>query len=188
MKKQNVIIIVIFIVLISGFYLYQYFDRNEEEVVETLEEESVEEDITMTDEMNSIEISFCDVYVHGEVYKADLYHIPSNWTLEKLFSLAELKASADISGYNLAEIVENNKEYYIPKKISNLVTDFNLLVNINTASKEELMLIPGIGEVIAENIIIYRQKNVFKNIEEIKNVSGIGDAIYEKIKNYITIR
>ena len=47
------------------------------------------------------------------------------------------------------------------------------------------MLIPGIGEVIAENIIIYRQKNAFKNIEEIKNVSGIGDAIYEKIKNYI---
>ena len=62
-----------------------------------------------------------------------------------------------------------------------------LLVNINTAGAEELVLLPGIGEKIAENIISYRTEHgSFQTIEEIKNVSKIGNSIFEKIKNYIT--
>ena len=61
-------------------------------------------------------------------------------------------------------------------------------VNINTANKEEIEKIPGIGESKAEKIIDYRKENgLFKSIEDIKNVSGIGNSIYEKIKDYITI-
>ena len=61
------------------------------------------------------------------------------------------------------------------------------LININTATKEELQTINGIGESKASNIIKYREKNGnFKNIEEIKNVEGIGDTLYETIKVYIT--
>ena len=61
-------------------------------------------------------------------------------------------------------------------------------ISINTATKEELMTLDGIGESKANNIINYREKNNgFKSIEEIKNVSGIGEAAYEKIKDYITI-
>ena len=64
----------------------------------------------------------------------------------------------------------------------------NAIININTASKDELMNLNGIGDVKAQNIINYRIDNgEFKSIEEIKNVSGIGDAIYEKIKNDICI-
>lgn len=55
-------------------------------------------------------------------------------------------------------------------------------VNINTASKSELMELPGIGDVKAGAIIEYRAKSSFKTIDEIKNVSGIGDKIYENIK------
>lgn len=55
-------------------------------------------------------------------------------------------------------------------------------ININTASKNELMELPGIGESKAEAIILYRQKSKFNSIDEIKNVSGIGDKIYENIK------
>lgn len=55
-------------------------------------------------------------------------------------------------------------------------------VNINTASKSELMELPGIGEGKAKAIIDYRTKSQFKTIDEIKNVSGIGDKIYESIK------
>lgn len=63
----------------------------------------------------------------------------------------------------------------------------NSLVSINTASKEELMRISGIGESKAIAIIEYREKNgLFSNISDIKNVSGIGDSLYEKIKDYIT--
>lgn len=61
-------------------------------------------------------------------------------------------------------------------------------ININTASKSELMTIPNIGSSKADAIIIYRQEQKFKKIEDIKNVSGIGDALFDKIKDYITVQ
>lgn len=62
------------------------------------------------------------------------------------------------------------------------------IVNINTASIEELDSLPGIGSSKAQNIIDYRNVNgKFGSIEEILNVNGIGTAIYEQIKTYITV-
>lgn len=64
----------------------------------------------------------------------------------------------------------------------------NKLININLADKEILKLLPNVGDVLADNIINYRKKNgKFKNIEEIKNVSRIGEKIFQKIKHLITI-
>ena len=61
-------------------------------------------------------------------------------------------------------------------------------VNINQAAAEELMTLPGIGESKAEGIIEYRESaGGFQSVEEIKNVSGIGDAVFERIKDRIVI-
>ena len=61
-------------------------------------------------------------------------------------------------------------------------------VNLNEADIEALQTLDGIGEVKAKAIIDYRDKNgPFKQIEDIKNVSGIGDSVYEKIKDNITV-
>ena len=61
-------------------------------------------------------------------------------------------------------------------------------ININTATLEQLMELSGIGEAKANAIIAYRnEKGKFKSIEDIKDVSGIGEALYEKIKDNITV-
>lgn len=66
--------------------------------------------------------------------------------------------------------------------------DSNLKISINSASKEELMKLSGIGESKADAIISYRNENgKFTSIDEIKNVSGIGDSIFEKIKDNIVL-
>lgn len=63
----------------------------------------------------------------------------------------------------------------------------NSKISINTATKEELMKLKGIGESKAEDIIAYRNNNgLFKSVEDIKKVSGIGDKVFEKIKDQIT--
>ena len=61
------------------------------------------------------------------------------------------------------------------------------LVNINYADKEELMTLPGIGEAKAQKIIDYRSSTRFRKKEDIKSVNGIGDAVYNSIKDSITV-
>lgn len=60
-------------------------------------------------------------------------------------------------------------------------------VNINTAEKEDLTALNGIGPAIADDIIAYRQEKPFENIEDIKNIKRIGDKTFEKIKDSITV-
>lgn len=70
---------------------------------------------------------------------------------------------------------------------SSTTQETNKKISLNTATKEELMTLYGIGEAKALSIIEYREKTPFKDISEIMNISGIGESIYEKIKDYITI-
>ena len=67
------------------------------------------------------------------------------------------------------------------------VKEENKIININTASKEELLTLSGLGESKALAIISYREKTPFTTIEDIKNVSGIKDNLFNKIKDYITV-
>lgn len=88
-----------------------------------------------------------------------------------------------VNDYNDAQIKENKT---ITSNNTNNIS--NEKISINTATKEELLTLSGIGESKADAIVKYREENgEFKTIEDIKNVSGIGDALFEKIKDNITI-
>ncbi|MBE6160743.1 MAG: hypothetical protein E7158_00780 [Firmicutes bacterium] len=95
-------------------------------------------------------------------------------------------AITKIDGNDINAIITDNEES--TNNISNTNIEDNTIVSLNTSSKEKLMTLPGVGESKAIAIIEYREKNNgFKNIEEIKNVSGIGDALFEKIKDNISL-
>ena len=151
------------------------------------------------------------IHITGEVKKPGVVKLKQGTRIEDVISAAGgLTENADISNVNLAYVVEdgtkiripssdeeNNDEQYITtdsgKDIvvsnENNESPNNIFVNINTATQTELEQLPGIGASIATRIIDYRSKNgKFKSIEDIKNVTGIGDSKYEKIKDNIKVK
>ena len=89
---------------------------------------------------------------------------------------------------NNACITEEDEKAKLDEKEENTAETPMGKININTADETALQTLDGIGETKAKAIIEYRNKNGnFKTIEDIKNVSGIGDSVYEKIKDNITV-
>lgn len=83
---------------------------------------------------------------------------------------------------------QENKENNNPKNEESIIPDSNIKISINKASLEELQTLNGVGESKALAIIKYREENgEFKEIEDIMNVSGIGESLFAKIKESITI-
>lgn len=172
-NKQNIIMIVVLVVGVIGFYVIDSFiNNNKDDTVLEIED-----------------LSYVDIRVSGAVLRSGEYHLPSDLTIESLFNMVGLKDDADISSFNLNDKLIDKKEYSVPyiDELKDIYVNEGYLININTATIEELMKLDGIGEGIAKRIIDYRENNLFKSIEEIKNVSGIGDKVYEKIKNRITV-
>ena len=88
-----------------------------------------------------------------------------------------------------AEFIESkNEKYDMPSVEEREELEKPRIININTADKDELTSLDGIGETIAERIIEYRDANgSFGSTEDIKNVKGIGDKTFENIKDFITV-
>lgn len=150
-----------------------------------------------TEEPEAATTAYVDI--SGEVISPGIYEVDDETRLFELIELAGgLKENADIDSINQAEFVTDGQKIIIPSLLpdednnppseQNTVSGTqNSRININTASREELKQLSGIGDVIADRIIEYRSSNRFMKIEEIKNVKGIGDSIFEKIKGQITI-
>jgi competence protein ComEA len=145
------------------------------------------------------------VFVSGAVARPGLYHLPEKSRVGDVIDAAGgFLIDAEKSEFNLAAVVEDGVEINVPfiaNSTPGATAPFNViktptpigtpaadLVNINTAFLDELDALPGIGPTTAQKIIDHRNQNgPFASIEDITNVPGIGDAVFENIKNLITV-
>lgn len=182
----------------------------EESSLKEVESSGKEEQMSEIKEENQKKDELIYVHIDGEVEKPGLYSAcPGDRVLDIIQRAGGLTSEADLTAVNLAikvvdemkiiipnkEFVsseETNKKSFIqfpspPKEASSNEKKKEGAVNINMASKEELMTLPFIGSSRADSIIEYREEHLFENIEEIKNISGIGDKAFEKLKDKIAI-
>ena len=132
------------------------------------------------------------VYVSGAVRNPGVYRLPlGSRVYEALDAAGGLTQEAEEGLINLAEPLTDGEMIYFPKKGEDSSGQVQLSdgkVDLNRAGKEELMTLPGIGETKAEAILQYRKEHgPFQTIEELMQVSGIGEALFEKIKNRVKI-
>ena len=206
-KKQKIIAIILITIIGIGIYCYTdaIENTNEEEIENVLE-------VAQTNTTKETEEKNIFVHIAGCVQKEGMLELSSNSRIADAIEKAGgLTQEADLSDINLAYLLEDGMKIYIPNqnerqennektedtaKTENTpsmqIQDTNTkqdVININTATQEELDTLPGIGPATATKIIEYRkEKGKFKQKEEIKEVSGIGEAKYEKIKEYISIK
>lgn len=169
------------------------------ETEEYTQESSGEEDPTET----SFDEEIC-VYVCGAVNSPGVYYLPSGSRVHEAVEMAGGLTDEAAEDYvNMASLLEDGEQLYIPTQeeaeeegleidsassSSGSDSSSESLININTASSEELQTLSGIGEAKAAAIISYREENGdFESIEDIMNVSGIGESTFENIKDYITV-
>ncbi len=211
-KYKNIIFIICFII----FTAVTIFWTIDEEYEKPKEEITVKDKIKKEERIDEKNQDKIVIDIKGEVITPGVYELTSqNNVNDAIKAAGGLTQNSDTSNINLSKklkdemviIVYSKKEIEEMKKEktetcqscnnaciktedeeAKIIDEESELININEATKEQLQKLEGIGQSKAEAIIEYRNKNQkFKEIEEIKNVPGIGEAAYEKIKNHIKV-
>lgn len=138
------------------------------------------------------------VHVAGAVSSPGVYTLPADSRVDDAVRAAGATADADLSQLNLAQKLADGQKITVPvagatpadgnSAATTADSDNGGLININTATQEELESLPSIGEVRAQAIITYREEHGgFRTIDELKEVSGIGDKIFADISPHVTV-
>ena len=210
-KKQLIILIAIggVIIFVIGYYLYTTTSNESYEELDIISEE---QDNQNKENVEKEQEEMIVVHIAGEVKKPGIVKTKEGARIADIIEEAGgLTENANITNINLAYIIEDGQKITIPSKNQKVeakqeeyiqteneqgiineeqgISNKNQVLNINKATKEELQTLQGIGESTADKIITYRKENGnFKQIEDIKNVPGIGDAKYENIKDKISVK
>lgn len=199
LKENKRIVYAFFLVfiIVCGI-LYTVFNRNSTASnskieISTSENENKAE-LTNEDEDKVKEEKMIYVQLCGAVVNTGVYKVSEGTRVFEVIEMAGgLTEDAAVKAVNQAREANDGELIYFPTVTEVESGEYTIsgessLIHINAATKEQLMSLPGIGESKALSIISYRESNNgFKNIEEIMNVSGIKESMYEKIKDLITL-
>ena len=127
------------------------------------------------------------ITVTGEVQNAGTYTLPIYSSVQTALDAANVKDTADLSGINPLLTLNDKDTVFIPSSNTGSIVNEDK-VSINASDAETLSTLPGIGVKTAEKIIQYRSQNgLFQSLEELMEVSGIGTAKFDKIKDLIRL-
>ena len=145
-----------------------------------------------TAELTTTAQALLTVYICGEVRRPGVYTLDETARIEDLVNAAGgALPDADLSRINLAQKLTDGQQVIVYAKNAGDAgagTGSAGKVNLNLADKEELMTLPGIGEARAESILAYREEiGWFQSPEELMNISGIKEKMYEKIADRIEV-
>lgn len=194
-NKKLIIKIFILILVVIGLSTSYFINKDEDKQIATTEvienEEYIEEEVKAK----------IVVDISGEVENPMVAELPPGSRVDDAIKTAGgLTNDADISNINRASLVEDGQKIVIPSAIkqdggannsgASLPAESlsEKKVNINTASSDELRTLNGVGPATAEKIIVHRESNgQFKKIEDIMDVSGIGEKTFAKFKDKICV-
>lgn len=157
------------------------------------EEETLSLETADTQEEASVSDTDGDIYVYvcGAVNREGVYKLPVGSRIYEAVEMAGgFREDAATAEVNQAEVLQDEARIYIPTYAETISAEEENdgKINLNKATKEELMTLPGVGEAKADSIIQYRNEHGgFKSIEEIMQISGIKEGLFEKIKDLIKI-
>ena len=198
-EKITIIFLLIVIIIGIGIILYKNFN-NEDNLAINSPSNFSENNIA-----EKIEVPSVIIHISGAVKNPGVYQLKSTDRVVDAVKIAGgITERANPDAINLAALLKDGQKIIIPYKISNQVTvesDKNIeevyssssspsdQININTADDNTLQSLPGIGPVLSQKIIDYRNQNgLFEVIDDIKDVSGIGEKKFEGIKDLICVQ
>lgn len=196
-RKTLIKIFSVVLILLAALVL-RIHDENKADITIETADAAEETEYSGESEESSVQPQVIFVDIGGAVEEPGVYEVAKDTRLFEVIEMAGgLSEDADPDHVNRASFVEDGQKIIIPVKGSEYTDDGTAaafspeadsgLININTASADELKTLSGIGDVTAEKIIEYRSSTAFKSKEDIMSVDGIGNKTYEKIKDDITV-
>lgn len=169
--------------------------NNNDELNEYSSELGVMDNIESSDVNKSVDNDDPSVIVHiaGEVLRSGVYEMSiGDRIIDVVNNAGGFTVDADKDAVNLAEKIRDGMKIYIPKIGEKINTETNTdssgdIIDINNASKDQLMKLPSVGEKTSDSIIKYREEKPFKDFKDLLNVPGIGKKRLESFKGLISI-